>query len=273
VYPLVVTSTAIRPHATLVRSVALPAEHGGWSFLLEPVLLGLLVAFSWPAVLVALAALGLFLAHQPLKTAIKDARAGRRAPRTVLAERFAAAYLVLAAAAVAGLLPSVDLRLAGVLLASIPFAAVQLAFDARNRSRTFTAEACGAAALAAIAPAMAALAGWNASAMLGLWLVLVARGVPSVVYVRARLGLEHGKRVSTIPTLVAHAVAILAIGAAAWSGLAPWLAVAAMVALLARAAFGLSPYRVGRRPAAIGAQEIAFGLVAVAAAAVGYARM
>jgi hypothetical protein len=268
-----VTSTAIRPHSALIRSVALPAEHGGWSFLLEPVLLGLLVAFSWPAVLVALAALGLFLAHQPLKTAIKDARAGRRAPRTVLAERFAAGYLAVAAAAVAGLLSSADLRLAGVLLAALPFAAVQLAFDARNRSRTLTAEACGVAALAAIAPSMAALDGWSADAMLGLWLVLVARGVPSVVYVRARLGLEHGKRVSTVPTLVAHAAAILAVGAAAWSGLVPWLAVAATVALLVRALFGLSPYRIGRRPAGIGAQEIVFGLVAVAAAAVGYVRM
>src|SRR5262245_5381791 len=88
----------------LVRSVALPSEHGGWSFLLEPVLLGLLVAFSWPGVLLAVAALGAFLAHQPLKTAIKDVRAGRNAPRTVLAKRFAAGYSLVAVAALAGVL-------------------------------------------------------------------------------------------------------------------------------------------------------------------------
>ncbi|MBZ0296495.1 MAG: YwiC-like family protein [Anaerolineae bacterium] len=36
-------STERRPN---LRSVALPAEHGGWGFLIEPILLGLLVAFS-----------------------------------------------------------------------------------------------------------------------------------------------------------------------------------------------------------------------------------
>ena len=69
-----------------------------------------------------------------------------------------------------------------------------------------------------------------------------------------------------LPLFVAGQAVVFAIGV-------PWLAVAATVALLVRAGFGLSPYRIGRRPAGIGAQEIVFGLVAVAAAAVGYVRM
>jgi hypothetical protein len=44
----------------------------------------------------------------------------------------------------------------------------------------------------------------------------------------------------------------------------------AAAGLFVRAAVGLSRYRVGRRPAAIGAQEVLFGLLFVAAAALGY---
>ncbi|MCU0465293.1 MAG: YwiC-like family protein [Anaerolineae bacterium] len=73
-----------------VNSVALPSEHGGWSFLLEPLVLGLLVAGSPMGWVLAGAALCAFLAHQPLKIVLKDRLKGRRPPRTVLAERFLA---------------------------------------------------------------------------------------------------------------------------------------------------------------------------------------
>ena len=63
--------------ASLVRSVALPSEHGGWSFLLEPIALGLAVAPSLAGLLLGVAVTGAFLTHQPLKTAVKDWRAGR----------------------------------------------------------------------------------------------------------------------------------------------------------------------------------------------------
>ena len=44
-----------------IRSVALPTEHGGWGFLAEPILPGLLVAPSWAGLLLSLAALAVFL--------------------------------------------------------------------------------------------------------------------------------------------------------------------------------------------------------------------
>ena len=47
------------------RGVAVPTEHGGWGLTAEPVLLGLLVAFSWPGLLIGSAALLAFLAARP----------------------------------------------------------------------------------------------------------------------------------------------------------------------------------------------------------------
>lgn len=49
-----------------LRALALPAEHGGWGFVLEPVVLGLLVCPSRPGGALALAATATFLAHHPL---------------------------------------------------------------------------------------------------------------------------------------------------------------------------------------------------------------
>jgi hypothetical protein len=109
--------------------------------------------------------------------------------------------------------------------------------------------------------------------MLGLWIILTARAVPSIVYVRARLRLERGARGPVAPSLLAHATGLAAVAIAAASGLAPWLAAADAGGLLARALPGLSRYRLGHRPAAIGAQEVAVGLAVVAAAAFGYAAM
>ena len=45
-----------------IRSIALPLEHGGWGFTLEPVLLGLLVAYSPAAWELSVAALAVSLA-------------------------------------------------------------------------------------------------------------------------------------------------------------------------------------------------------------------
>jgi hypothetical protein len=255
----------------LIRSVALPTEHGGWSLLVEPILLGLLVAFSWPGVLLCVAAVGVFLVHQPLKTAIKDARAGRRAPRTQWARHFALAYGLMAAVAFAGVLAVAPPRFLLVLIAASPFAAVQLVYDAKNRSRALVAETCGAVALAAMAPAIAALDGWPPVQLAGLWLLPVARAVPSILYVRARLELEHGKTPDTTASLAAHGAAVLAVAAAARAGAVPWLAEVALGVLLLRSVHGLSPWRIGRTARDVGMQEIGFGLFTVVVFAVGYA--
>jgi hypothetical protein len=91
------TTTKANPNQRkVIRSVALPAEHGGWGFLIEPIILGLLVAFSGMGILLGLSAFGVFLIHQPLKIVIKDRMKGNRPPRTILAERFALGYGALA---------------------------------------------------------------------------------------------------------------------------------------------------------------------------------
>ena len=81
-----------RPATVPWRAVALPVEHGGWGFLVEPLVLGLVLAPSAAGACLALAAAAGFLARHPLRLWLLDRRKHVRYPRTALAERVFAGY-------------------------------------------------------------------------------------------------------------------------------------------------------------------------------------
>lgn len=254
----------------VIRSVALPSEHGGWGFLLEPILLGLLVAFSWKGVLLGIAAVGVFLIHQPLKVATKDHLKGRRPPRLIWAERFVVGYGMLALIPMLILLLTTSPSFLLPITLAIPFASVQLYYDAQNRSRRLIPEICGAMALAMIAPTIALLDDWTFGTAIVLWVILAMRAVAAILYVRSRIRLKNGKPASPSITWLIHIVALaISIGLALTDN-APWLTVLAFSILLFRALHGLSQYRKDHPIKVIGFQELAYGLMTVFIVAIGY---
>lgn len=253
-----------------LRSVALPTEHGGWGFVLEPIVLGLLVAWSLPGAAVALAMLALFLLHQPLKLALKDNLKRRRVSRTAYAERFALLYgAVSAAALLAALLTAAPAFLIPLALA-LPLMLVRLAHDARSQSRGLPAELGGAAALGATAAAIAVAGGWALPAALALWLLMAVRAVTSVLYVRQRLRLERDMPGHLRLVYVAHGAGAAAVAAVVLAGAAPWTALAAYALLVARAALGLSARRAPTTAKQTGLREMAYGLLYALIVGVGY---
>jgi len=251
------------------RLVMLPTEHGGWAFLAEPMLLGLLVAFSASGVLLAVGALAGYVARQPLKLFAADRRRGKRYPRTVMAERGFAACAVIAAAALAGAAAIGDRRLLLGIGAMAPLAATALAFDLGQRSRAVAAEVSAALALAGLATSIALAGGWPNAQAFGLWAALAGRVIPTIVYVRARLRLERGEPAPIVAALAAAAGAIGATALLAAAGLVHPFATLAMGLLLARAAWFLSPLRPKLSTAMLGVTEIVFGLATVLAIAGG----
>ncbi|HEX8069614.1 MAG TPA: YwiC-like family protein [Pyrinomonadaceae bacterium] len=265
------TTTQARPQGVRLKTVALPVEHGGWGLALEPVVLGLCVAPTWPGACLALATLAAFLTRHPLKIVAGDRRRGRRFPRTRVAERFALLYGALACAsfcAAVALAPKVFLL---PLVCAAPLAVVQLAYDALGRSRALLPELAGATAMASVAAAMALAGDWALAPALALWAVLTLRVVPTILYVRARLALSHGARPLLWPALLAHAAAVAATAALARAGLAPALARIAMLLLLARAAVSLLRPRPQTKAKHVGLRELGFGLLTVLALVFGYA--
>jgi hypothetical protein len=248
-------------HNVRWRSVALPTEHGGWSFISEPILLGLLIAPSFGGIGIGIAALGTFLLRQPLKLYFKDMRSRRQVPRTNVARQFLLFYatVTIAAALITlWLIPSLNPILP--LLFALPPFGIQLAYDIGNKSRSLVAEVSGSLATGALASSIVMMQGWSLLPALGLWLAMAAKAVTAVLYVRSRLRMERAKPAGVMLTILAHGMACILLLLAHSRGLLPWTAPLAMSILMGRAVLGLSPWRTARPPKVIGIQELFCGL-------------
>jgi hypothetical protein len=200
----------------LWRMVAIPSEHGGWGLTLEPVLLGAIVAFSWSGVAIGLAAFLAFLVRTPLKLALGDRRRRRSLPRTRLAARIAItelaalAALALSAVAVAGTQWLVPVACA------LPLFAIELWFDIRSRGRRLVPELCGAVGISAIAASIVIAGGGDERLAVAASMVLAARSIASIPYVRTQIARVRRGATSLVATdsfqLTGAALALLAVG-------------------------------------------------------------
>lgn len=253
------------------QSIALPSEHGGWGFISEPIVLGLLLTPGWGGLALAIGAFAAFLLRQPLKIVLKDVRAGRNVPRTFVAWRFAMMYgsiTILAGSVTLLVVPS--FLWAVPIAFSIPLIALQLWYDAQNQSRSLIAELSGALATGSFAGSIVLMSGWTMEAALVLWLAIGVKGITTVLYVRSRLRLERNKPALVSWTLAAHAAGLGVLLIAVGNGLLPSTSLAAMFILTVRAGVGLSSLRKARPPKIIGMQELGYGFGYVLLTAVGY---
>jgi hypothetical protein len=259
------TTGSIGERSTL-RTVAMPAEHGGWSLTLEPVLLGLLVAWSWPGFALGAAAMLAFLARTPLKLVLVDAWRRRWLARTTVAARVAAVELVVLVALVVAAALEADARFWWPLLAAAPLVAIELWFDMRSRSRRLLPELAGAVGIGSVAAAIALADGAETSLALGLWVVIAARAAAAIPYARTQVFRTHGRPHELWHSDLAQVLAVAAVAIAWLAGMVP---VAAATAIAAVAAFNIGAVRTAPRPAkVIGLQQMFFGIAVVIVTAI-----
>lgn len=198
-----------------LRAVALPSEHGGWGLTLEPVLLGLIVAWSWPGLLLGSAAFLAFLARTPAKLVVVDRRRGRWLERSRLAATVAAFHGVAIAALVLFATLQAGWTWWAALVPALPLVAVEWWFDIRSRGRRLVPELCGAIGVAAAVGAivLAADRGWRLAA--ALWLVLAARSIGAIPFVRSQIARArrgevdvHGSDAAQLAAVVVAAGAV-----------------------------------------------------------------
>jgi hypothetical protein len=243
---------------------------GGWGLVFEPVVLGLLLAPSFAGFYLALSAVALFLARQPLTLLMLNRK--RDSPRTALAKRFATLYLAISVASFIAALVFAQFSFVMPLLIAAPFGNMQLAFDWRGRRRVLVAELSGAMAISSLATAIALCGGWSSPAAFALWAIMIARAVPAILYIRALLGRLHNKQASSLPLWAAHVLGVVTVALLFRGGLAPRLAIAAMMVLTLRALIAFASARRFRLTAMkLGFSEIAFGALTVSAFALGSA--
>jgi len=264
-------SEVMRQQATMIRAVALPAEHGGWALIIEPIVLGLLVAPSMIGLFIGAGSLACFLARHPLKVALGDRRKRRVLKRTWLADRFALLYLTLAIVFFAIAIINGDREFLLPLLIAGPLVVVQLLYDALGHSRALIAEIAGALAVGSISTAIALAGGWSWPTASALWILIACRHVPTILYLRVLLRRRRGTQRATIngAVIAVQFLALIAVLLLLFFRIAPALAIFAFAILLVRAVVGLLNQTVPA-PKKLGILEVCFGALAVLAVSAGY---
>lgn len=249
------------------RAVAMPSEHGGWGLTLEPVLLGLLVAWSGAGVALGIAAFSAFLLRTPAKLVAVDVRRGRWLDRSGLALRIAIVELLVLGSAVASAVALAGWSWLAPLVVAGPLVAVELSFDIRSRGRRLLPELCGAVGIGASAAAIIIADGGAATLAIGCWLVLAARSLGAIPFVRSQIVQARRGMLETRSSDLAQLVAV---------GLATTAAVldrAVLLGALGVAALaGLQLWWVRRAPPAVkvlGMRQMALGLSLVVVTALG----
>ena len=250
-----------------LRSIALPTEHGGWGFTLEPILLGLLVAPTWAGFGLALATAAVFLARRPVKLVATDLVRNRRLPRTRVAGWFALGYGALALVGLSVAIATTDGPFWWPLAVAIPLATISLKADAQSRNRGLLPELAGGIAMGSAAAAIAMAADWDWAAAFGLWLVLAARSYAAIIFARAQVRRAKDQPHDRSGVFAAQVVAVLVVGLAAALAIVPLLSALAIF-LLGVGAF----YSLARPPVpakTVGWTQMLFGLMVVVLTAVG----
>jgi hypothetical protein len=247
------------------RAVALPSEHGGWGLTAEPALLGLLIKPSLAGVLLGVAAAVAFLLRTPMKIVLVDSWRHRTLERTRLAARVTLVESLLLVALVTMAVIAADAAFWWPAAVAAPLVAVELWFDMRSRSRRLTPELAGAVGISSVAAMIVLAAGADVRVAVGAWLILAARSITAIPYVRAqiaRLRYHPTSGVSlAVADLTAAAIAVVAV-AIDTAFIAGAAAVGAVIAIqrLSTAHEVPPPKVLGLRQMALG-----FGVVAVTA--------
>jgi hypothetical protein len=257
--------------ATKVRAVALPAEHGGWALIIEPIVLGLLVAPSRIGLLIGVGSLACFLARHPVKVALGDRHKNRRLKRTSLADGFALLYMMFAVVCFGIAVVNADREFLLPLLIAGPLVLVQLLFDGLGHSRKLIPEIAGAIAVGSISTAIALAGGWSRPTAYALWIIIVCRHVPTILYLRVLLSRRRTKQRATIngADIAVQSFAVIAVVLLLFFRIAPVSAIAVFAILLIRAVVRLCNRSVPA-PKKLGISEIAFGALAVFGVGAGY---
>lgn len=250
-----------------LRSVALPTEHGGWGFTLEPIILGLLVAPSAAGWEIAAAALGVFLARRPVKLFSTDLVRRRWLPRSRLAFWAAAFYVAVAIAGAIGAFVTAGGPFWSPLLVAVPFAAFSLRADAHSQNRALAPQLAGSIAMGSTVAAIAIGAGWEWPPAFGLWLILAARDIAAIILARGMVRRFKSKPVERRRIYGAQLAALAVVTFAAAVGIAPWSSVLAIGLLGAVAVVSLARPPVPAK--VVGWTQMAAGLMVVLITAAG----
>jgi len=208
------------------------------------------------------------MARTPLKLVLVDRFRHRWLPRTRLAAQIAAIELAVLFVLVVYAVSAGEPFWVPFAVAA-PLIGLELWFDMRSRGRRLIPELAGSIGIGSIATAIALADGTDTRVAWGLWVVVAARSVAAIPYVRTQI-LRTKSRSG--PRWHSDAAQLAAVAAAVLGWAFDLVPAAAVVALAVLAAINVAAVRLApRRAVVIGIQQMIFGIAVILTTAIALA--
>ncbi|GJM39886.1 MAG: hypothetical protein DHS20C20_01680 [Ardenticatenaceae bacterium] len=256
------------------KQLLLPAEHGSWSWMLVPFLVGTAVSetMNLPVLLVLVGGLSFFLLRQPATVWVRVRQGKGRRSDGPIARRIMLILGTITLLCGIGLLLYGRFVMITLLLpfGLLMFAYMQVAQGPQSR-RSLRMELIGAAALALMAPAaMLAAIGASYQTVWLVWGLMVVQNVLGVFYVRQRIADTRERPFNRQTILWTHVAGLVLVAGTAVFGFIPWLAIIPIVGFLLRAWWTFQQPRPIDNIKAFGFQEVGIELLSGAFIVAGY---
>ena len=240
----------------IFTKVAIPKEHGSWGFVLEPLLLSLIVAYTLEGLLLALATFFLFLSNQPLRI-VANKSSSKKFKSTGIAV-FSFYFLT---AIVLLIFPLYNLKLEVLLpfFIGLTLMPIYLFAALKNYSRSLIVELLPIFSMTLIAVSIIMIDNSFSFSLIVFGVLLLSRAIPTVIYIGAKVKEAKKIEFSVLPTHVLNIGFSLFIIYASLTNLLPMLSLLGAVLLTTRSVIGFSRFSFAKTIKQIGVMEFVYG--------------
>ncbi len=250
-----------------IRQIALPTEHGSWGFVLEPLILSLLVAYSFPGLILGFCTFFMFLSHQPLKNILKRKKQSSYNKASFIVLGIYSLFIV-SLFAIVFFQVSIDTLIpfgAAVVIMMIYITSLYL-----KKNRELISELSAPISISLITLSIVLFAEWRLINVLVFFFILLARSIPTTFYVHAKLLMIKKKPAKKLTSILQGILFTLILLLFSILGYSPYLAVFASLLLLIRAYWGLYVSKEKVKVKVFGIWEFIYGGLFVLIVAAGY---
>ena len=240
----------------IFSKVAVPKEHGSWGFVLEPLILSLIVAFTLDGLFLALATFFMFLSNQPLKVLTTKSAPKKLKPTAKIVLFF---YLLITVILLIFLFFKIKFYLLLPFYSAILLLLIYKIAEFSQLSRKLYVELLPIFSMTLIATTIVMIDSVFSFDPIIFGLLLLSRSVPTVLYINAKVKWIKGMKFSTLPTHLLNGGFLIFIVYAVFNNLLPMLSILGMIILTARSIIGFSKFNFTKTVKQIGVVEFIYG--------------
>ncbi len=250
-----------------LRHIAFPEEHGSWGFVLEPLILSLIVAYSADGLFLALASFLFFLAHQPIKIIVNPKKSRKMKIKAIVV---LTVYVAAALYFLTSIFVNNPVNVFFPFILALLFMLVYLFFEILGLSRKLATELIASSSIDFIAVSVLLLGGMNSLRAWAILALLLNRAIPTVLFVHERINFVHKRNLNRIIPISSGLIGFFVALVFAYLNWIPWLGLLGILILVARMIYGLTPSMLNQSLKTAGILEFVYGILFVVITAFSY---